>query len=95
MFSLLGSGKWMYYVLAGTRFGESSVCLGRSPNPASVICTVLFCHAKWGVGDADSIGSQRKRDDNKNKICAFQGGGGGQGGREENCPKRYFSWETS
>ena len=38
--------------------------------------------------------SQRKRDDNKNKICAFQGGPG-QGGREENCPKRYFSWETS
>ena len=36
---------------------------------------------------------KRKRDDNKNKICAFQGGGG-QGGREENCPKRYFSWET-
>ena len=37
--------------------------------------------------------TQRKRDDNKNKICTFQGGG--QGGREENCPKRYFSWETS
>ena len=35
---------------------------------------------------------QRRRDDNKNKICAFQGGG--QGGREENCPKRYFSWKT-
>ena len=32
---------------------------------------------------------QRKRDDNKNKICAFRGGGG-QGGREENCPKRFF-----
>ena len=24
---------------------------------------------------------QRKRDDNKNKICAFRGGGGGQGGK--------------
>ena len=33
---------------------------------------------------------QRKRDDNKNKICVFQGGGGGRGGREEHCPKRYF-----
>ena len=38
--------------------------------------------------------SQRKRDDNKNNICVFKGGGG-QGDREENCPKRYFSWETS
>ena len=36
---------------------------------------------------------QRKRDDNKNKICTFQGGVG-RGGREENCPQRYFSWET-
>ena len=26
---------------------------------------------------------------------AFFGGGGGQGGREENCPKRYFSWENA
>ena len=40
-----------------------------------------------------NISPQRKRDDNKNKICTFQGGGGR--GREENCPKRYFSWETS
>ena len=37
---------------------------------------------------------QRKRDDNKNKICAFQGGPG-QGGREENGPKRFFSWKFS
>ena len=29
----------------------------------------------------------------KIKFAFFRGGG--QGGREENCPKRYFSWETS
>ena len=26
----------------------------------------------------------------KIKFALFRGGGGGQGGREENCPKRYF-----
>ena len=32
---------------------------------------------------------RESRDDNKNKICVFQGGGG-QGGREENCPKAIY-----
>ena len=36
-----------------------------------------------------AVNDQRKRDDNKNKICAFRGRGG-QGGRAENCPKRFF-----
>ena len=30
----------------------------------------------------------------KIKFAFFRGGGGGQGGREENCPKCYFSWEA-
>ena len=41
------------------------------------------------------VTNQRKRDDNKIKICVLLlQGGGGQGGREEPCPKCYFSWET-
>ena len=32
--------------------------------------------------------AQRRRDDNKNKISAFEGGG--LGGREENRPKTLF-----
>ena len=43
--------------------------------------------------EENPIKTQRKRDDNRNKIRTFQGGVG-QGGREENGPKRYFSWET-
>ena len=41
---------------------------------------------------------QRQRDDNKNQLRGFGGwggGGGGLGGREENRPKRLFSFETS
>ena len=34
-----------------------------------------------------------RRDDNKNKICGFEGGGGIRG-IEEKRPKRCFSWET-
>ena len=35
---------------------------------------------------------QRRRDDNKNKIFAFEGGG--LGAERKNRPKRCFSWET-
>ena len=34
--------------------------------------------------------TQRRRDDNKNKICGFEGGGGGIGGREESRPKHLL-----
>ena len=38
--------------------------------------------------------SQRKRDDNKNKICAFQGGVG-RGAERKIVQNAIFSWETS
>ena len=33
---------------------------------------------------------QRKRDDNKNEICVFRGGGVGQGDREELSKTLFF-----
>ena len=48
---------------------------------------INLAEAPWPIGSALEV--QRKRDDNKNKICTFQGGPG-QGGREENCPKHCF-----
>ena len=34
--------------------------------------------------------AQRKRDDNKNKICAFQGGGGNWGQRGKSSKTLFF-----
>ena len=42
-----------------------------------------------GIAPCDSAGI--RQDDNKNKICAFEGGG--FGGREENRPKTLFFLE--
>ena len=53
---------------------------------------------RWGsFSDAHSAlqnKGQRRRDDNKNKICAFEGGGP-WGQRGKSFQKRcFFSWET-
>ena len=53
----------------------------------------VFLASRHGHFARSTFSSQRRRDDNKNKIFAFWGGGG-LGGREENRPKRCFSWET-
>ena len=46
-----------------------------------------------GEGFCKVFESEKARRQKKIKFALFRGGG--QGGREENNPKRYFSWETS
>ena len=84
-----------------------SRAVSRPARPSCLRGSDLRCHSASlvianGLGRYLQMGSaesQRWRDDNKNNFLRFWGGGGGVlgggiGGREENRPKRCFSWET-
>ena len=48
------------------------------------------CLRTFVFGDQLFALNQRKRDDNKNKICVFQGGGGWAGGAERKIVQNAF-----
>ena len=60
------------------------------PASEKVLGTVLRRLRRRG---SEKAVSRKSETTIKIKFALFRGGG--KGGREENCPKRYFSWETS
>ena len=93
-FRLPGAGGGSFPLYGGTFVRSYSV---PKVSVKGRLATVRFSSVRFVCGTVQAVlvfgldgsSGQRRRDDNKNKICVFEGGGG-IGGREENRPKTLF-----